>query len=281
MSKHCKNKKYGRRVKKINIFFTVIILFAVFWAFENYTFKVTKTDIITDKVSEDIKIVHISDLHTNTYGQDNRYLISAVKKQAADLIFVTGDMYTGDIESSRAPSLKFITALTDIAPVYFVPGEHDNSDDFLYQLYEAGVHVLCYKKEAVTVKGNALTIYGIDNVYFGENFDLLNAFDRPDDARLNILLAHIPNLDSYADFGADLIFCGDTHGGVAQLPFFGPLTYNGEWLPEFFGKKTVTDKGLFEKNGAQMYVTGGLGNYPFPARLFNRPEVSVITIKNK
>ena len=69
-----------------------------------------------------------------------------------------------------------------------------------------------------------------------------------------VLLAHNPLLlDSYTGWGADLVLCGHVHGGLVRLPFLG-----GVLSPErrFFPKY---DKGLYEKDGTKMYVSGGIG----------------------
>ena len=95
---------------------------------------------------------------------------------------------------------------------------------------------------------------------------------------VSILLAHIPNYAAYKNWGADLIVCGDTHGGMVRLPFLGPLQYNGIWFPRLTSSQPVYDKGFYEMDGHALYVSSGLGNYPFPVRLFNRPEVSVLTL---
>lgn len=86
-----------------------------------------------------------------------------------------------------------------------------------------------------------------------------------------VLLAHNPLLlDSYAGWGADLVLCGHVHGGLVRLPFLG-----GVLSPErkFFPKY---DKGLYEKDGTKMYVSGGIGK----PRLCNPPEISVIHLKS-
>lgn len=78
-----------------------------------------------------------------------------------------------------------------------------------------------------------------------------------------VLLAHNPLLlDSYTGWGADLVLCGHVHGGLVRLPFLG-----GVLSPErkFFPKY---DKGLYEKDGTKMYVSGGIGK----PRLCNPPE---------
>ncbi|MGN1480314.1 MAG: metallophosphoesterase, partial [Porcipelethomonas sp.] len=95
----------------------------------------------------------------------------------------------------------------------------------------------------------------------------------------NILLAHIPMYKEYENFGADLTLCGDTHGGVIQVPFIGPAYYNGKILPELSeNKEHVYDKGLFRYSGGYLFITSGIGNYPVPARFNNRPEICEITI---
>ena len=95
-------------------------------------------------------------------------------------------------------------------------------------------------------------------------------------------MAHIPNYDSYAAFGADLTICGDTHGGIIQLPFGrGPAYYSetGEWFPEIFGSRSdIYDKGMFDYDGGTMFITSGLGAYPLAARFNNRPEIAFIDI---
>ena len=86
-----------------------------------------------------------------------------------------------------------------------------------------------------------------------------------------VLLAHNPLLlDSYAGWGADLVLCGHVHGGLVRLPFLG-----GVLSPErkFFPKY---DKGLYEKDGTKMYVSGGIGK----PRLCNPPEINLIHLKS-
>ena len=138
-----------------------------------------------------------------------------------------------------------------------------------------------YKKSDLSIKDTDITVYGIDNVYFSPTFDLHNEFDKPDSKRLNILLAHIPETEHFEDFEADIIFSGDTHGGMIRLPLIGPLYYNGYILPKLTSSEKITDKGLYSLENKQIFVTSGIGNYPVPLRFLNRPEVCMITLKNR
>lgn len=73
-----------------------------------------------------------------------------------------------------------------------------------------------------------------------------------------------------AVLGADLVLCGHVHGGLIRLPLAGGLL-----SPErkFFPKY---DKGLYEKAGTKMYVSGGIGK----PRFWNPPEINLLYLKS-
>ncbi len=268
-----------RKAKKFLGFLCFLLVgFLLFWYVQNYSFTVTTTNIHSHKISTPITIVQLSDLHGAEYGKDNNRLVSAVEKQNPDIICVTGDMFTNGDTVGMDTAHTLMKQLVAIAPVYYVPGEHDNNPLFIQEIKGYGVVPLLYDKVTITVKESKVTLYGINNVYYTDTFNLFREFDKPAEDSLNILLAHIPNFDAFNWFGPDVSLCGDTHGGVVQLPLVGPLYFNGQWLPQLTtNQQYVTDKGLFQTYTGHVYVSGGLGNYPYPVRLFNRPELSVIT----
>ena len=96
-----------------------------------------------------------------------------------------------------------------------------------------------------------------------------------------LLLAHRNNLFNgrYCRLGADLTFSGHAHGGIWRLPFTdGLVDTNLHFLPSFTsGFYRCTDE---DCEGAEVFVSRGLGNSPrWAFRLFNRPQVAVITLK--
>ena len=96
-----------------------------------------------------------------------------------------------------------------------------------------------------------------------------------------LLLAHRNNLFNgrYCRLGADLTFSGHAHGGIWRLPFTdGLVDTNLHLLPSFTsGFYHCTDE---DCEGAEVFVSRGLGNSPkWAFRLFNRPQVAVITLK--
>ncbi len=269
----------AKKKKKGGIFLLILFLF---WWTQNYFLVTARETIQNNAVTEPMTIAVISDLHAGRLNISDRRIINRIKESAPDLICVLGDMYTdSENGSSQKMALEFMQSLAALdTPVYYVPGEHDRSVTFMEQLTQSGIHVMCYAQEDITVNGNPVTIYGIDNAYFSPTFDLTNEFASPDPSRYSILLAHIPQYEAYASFGADLTLCGDTHGGIIRLPFFGPLNYQGNWIPELlYPNETIMDKGLFPYSEGTMFITSGLGNYPSaPVRMFNNPEVAILEI---
>jgi len=97
-----------------------------------------------------------------------------------------------------------------------------------------------------------------------------------DDSAFQILLCHRPELfDIYVKENIDLIFSGHAHGGQFRIPFVGGLVAPDQGL---FPKYT---SGAYTQNKSTMIVSRGLGNSIIPIRIFNRPEIVVVTLRNE
>lgn len=268
--------------KKIIIPLLVASLLVPTWYFNNFSIKLTEQTVFSDKVQNDIKIAVISDLHGEKLGKGNSRIIDKIAEQMPDLIFVLGDMYTKNHYDQIDTAVEITDKLSKLADVYVVTGDHDTDIEYSEKLVNIkNVHLMNYEKTDLNINDTDMTIYGIDNVYFSPSFDLHNEFDEPNPQRLNILLAHIPETEHFENFGVDLIFSGDTHGGMIRLPLIGPLYYNGYVLPRLTYPDRMTDKGLFSFEDKQIFVTSGIGNYPIALRFLNRPEVCIITLKKE
>lgn len=90
----------------------------------------------------------------------------------------------------------------------------------------------------------------------------------------NILLSHRPELISlYSTFDIDLVLSGHAHGGQFRIPFIGGLVAPNQGIfPEYTSGKHTGDN-------TTMIVNRGLGNSIIPIKLFNRPEIVVLTLK--
>ena len=251
-----------------------VILAAAFALFSNNCIHVSRYEIESEKApGKDIKIVHLSDLHGKSFSKGNRALLKKVKAQSPDFIAVTGDIIHKYRQRDISVAVKTVEELVKIAPVYYVSGNHEMRSTAYRALKEklikAGARVLddeCERAFGITVAGvNCARIKG------GKFFGLA------DGDGFKLLLAHLPQyIDRYALAGYDLTLCGHAHGGQWRIPF----TRIGIYAP---------GQGLFPKYSGEIHSCGnmrqvisrGLGNSECPLRLFNRPEVVVVTIKKK
>ena len=228
-----------------------------------------------------MKLVQIADLHSADFrGQ----LEGALGALAPDMIVITGDLVNReDRDLGRALSLAAAAAKT--APTYFTPGNHE-ADNPCYSelkdgLKEAGVVVLEHQAATLEWNGALVNVIGMEDLTFHLEGREAAQRELPGQVQslcaegaFNILLSHRPSLmEEYAGSGADLVFSGHAHGGQVRLPLAGPLFAPDEGiLPRY------TD-GVYSAGRTQVVVSRGLGNgTPFP-RLWNGPELVLVTLR--
>lgn len=268
------------KFKKLLSLCLALILLGV-WIYNNFTLVTNEVKLTHSKATDEVRIMMISDLHLSFYSDTDK-IIDITKQSEPDLIFILGDMYSRKQLSKIDRVIDFVSTLSEIADVYAVTGDHDYDEEYKEKLRKLEkVHLLEYDYADINVKGNNLRIYGINNVYFTDTFDLHNEFEEPPEDKINILLSHIPSISSYGEFGFDYIFCGDSHGGMVRLPLLGGIYFDGYILPEITYDRLITDKGLYEYKKTSLFVTSGVGHYPLPLRFNNRPEICLIKIKGE
>ena len=276
-------------VKWLIYILAAIILLISFLYYQNNGLGVTRFQIHSDKLPmgfDKLAIVQLSDLHSKSFGKDQRTLLRKVRKLKPDLIMMTGDL----IDSRRyneETALTLMSGLTRIAPVYYVTGNHEKAsrkfDGLEKRLIEAGVHVLRNEHEVIPLGDGVIRLIGVDDPTFDTTKDGdINRFKRffqsafegleyPD--AYTILLSHRPESFSiYEKHGIDLSFTGHAHGGQIRLPFLGGIIAPGQGMwPTYY-------EGMHEMGNSAMIVNRGLGNSSFPQRLFNRPEIVYVEL---
>lgn len=228
-----------------------------------------------------LKIAQISDVHSADLKGP---LGAALAAAAPDLIVMTGDLFNReDRDLSRVLSLARMAAET--APAFFAPGNHEGDNpcwpELRDGLEEAGVQVLEDRAVLRNFRGEAVNLMGLWDVTHDPLGRAHAQAALPERVRalrregaLNVLLSHRPSLlEEYGAGGADVVFCGHAHGGQVRLPLAGPVFAPDEGL---FPKHTA---GVYQAGETRMVVSRGLGNgTPYP-RLWNGPELVVVTMK--
>lgn len=242
-------------------------------------------------ISAPLRIAHLSDLHSWSFGENNGELVELVKTQSPDLILMTGDMLDMT-DAEPAVACELIRKLAEFAPVYYGYGNHEkawerkNGKLLAPALTEAGATVLDCTYADVEIKGQLLRLGGYHAYYRRphmstddpEQMELEEAFYEAfeDTERYKILLSHIPTawLDwgLMDDYPVDLVLTGHYHGGQVRLPLIGGLVapYVG-WFPEY-------TEGMYVGEKATVILSTGLGSSPGIPRVNNPPQLVVVDL---
>jgi uncharacterized protein len=223
---------------------------------------------------EGLVACQISDCHVDRDEDLERLLLAvrAANQQRPDLIFLTGDYFTGP-QTMRRYLPAFRNAVSELAAglgVYAVAGNHDHWSSFeriAEALGLAGVRVLANESHRLHVRGEALSVVGIDDLW-SRRAEPSRAFARVRPGECTIVLAHNPDTALYArHLSPGVMLSGHTHGGVVRLPFYGsPLKLL------MIGKDFYA--GLNRYRDFYIYTNRGLGTYWLRIRINCRPEVS-------
>ena len=278
----------GHPLRRV-LLFLIFILFCVgFFHWSNHSLQVQRFTFTSPRLPagfDGCVIVQLSDLHGALFGEDNRDLLKVVAKERPDYIFLTGDLLDQYRATPHSYAVSLGGALADIAPTYFVTGNHEwalpDVPGLKRKLEEAGVQVLTNEYTVLARDGDNAVLAGIDdpNGYADQKTpeevadEVRAAFADP----FWILLAHRNNYfeDAYCRLGADLVISGHGHGGLVRLPFTdGLVSVERTFFPSYTA-------GFYQAGGADLFVSRGLGNSGRTFRLFNRPQVAVLTLKRE
>ena len=229
------------------------------------------------------RIVALSDLHGAEFGEQNGKLLEEVRKAQPDAIVITGDLVDQFRSVDHAAIEHLMTELSATAPSYFVTGNHEwaagSVPELKALLKDCGVTVLSNEYVEITVGDDSIILAGIDdpNGYADQKTpeELAAELYAAEGEPFWILLAHRNSRfqNQYSLLGADLTLSGHGHGGLIRLPFTdGLISVDRSLFP-------THTAGFYEDNGATVFVSRGLGNSGMTRRLFNRPELAVLTLR--
>ena len=268
----------------------VILCLGIWTLWGNIALEVNEYEIVSDRIPEafaGFRIAQVSDLHNKDFGEGYGQLLTLLSEINPDIIVVTGDLIDSR-QTDLDVALEFAWQAGKIARVYYVSGNHEarvpEYEDLKIGLVKAGVVILENQKVEITREGESITLMGIDDPSFQEDYLFgdsesvaRQAIERQQNESdgYTILLSHRPELfDLYVDTGMDLVFSGHAHGGQFRLPFVGGLVApNQGFFPKY-------DAGQFTEENTTMIVSRGVGNSIIPIRFNNRPEIVLVTLRN-
>ena len=244
---------------------------------------------------EGYRITQVSDLQSECFGEGQADLLRTVKDTAPDIIVFTGDLMDRNHTAYDAARTA-IAGLLDIAPVYYVNGNHEMAlneekiEAFYAELADMGVQVLFDRHVSITKDDGVIHLLGLsEQTVFQCKDNIRSNKVRADEMMLKtaieelsadveakdfvVLLTHEPQyLDTYASPKIDLIFAGHAHGGQIRLPFTDGLYAPGQ------GTLPKMTSGMHQSGASTLVISRGLGNSTFPFRVFNRPEIVTVDL---
>lgn len=278
----------------------------------NRNFRETFYVTSSIKVDSPVRVIQVSDLHSTSYGKNNKKLLERIEALQPDIIICTGDIVDSakeDVDYAVALALE----LSKIAPSYYVYGNNEvesiydvllnekeldekfgfdknNRDEtallkiedtFEEKLESAGIKVLKNEKDTIKVRTMTVDVYGAltsnPSSFWSYSGKAFSDYIYENTDSLKITAVHEPFIfeEFQPEFWGDLIVCGHTHGGVVRVPVLGPLfTYEGGLFPEREGKFVY---GRYNASGSPIIVSSGLENSNI-FRINNQPELVVIDI---
>ncbi len=285
-----KNKKQSLILAIILLLGTIVVSYGSFIEPQLIVTNYQKIDL--EKINSPIKIAVISDFQVGYFKQEKyvEKITNRILKLNPDLVFIVGDIVDNAVyEEKEAEQLSPIKKLADAIPTYAIHGNHeygigggksilepahrtaDVSTETKEIVESFGIRYLVNEIEEIKVNEEKFYLFGGDSIWAGKlDYSILE--NRNEDLA-TIALIHNP----LAIFQAhkqniDLMLSGHTHGGQIRLPFIGPMGRVDGILPaEWY-------QGWSEFEGMNFFVTSGIGESGTRARLFNPPEIVMLTV---
>lgn len=263
----------------------VVLAALAVWAL--WTGLVVRTYTLeTAKLDQPVRLLLLTDLHSTVHGREQRALIDLVRAQAPDAVLLAGDI--ADDEVPHRGTELLLAAVAGEYPCFYVTGNHEfwaeDTEEILEMFRRYGVTVLAGTWSDLTVRGQAIRVFGVDDP---EGFEAAPGEAVPagwleqwetcraglEEGMVSVLLSHRPELtELYRGSGFDLVVSGHAHGGQVRVP----LLLNGLYAPNqgFFPRYAG---GLYDLDGTALAVSRGLSISRLP-RVFNPPEAVVIDL---
>ena len=299
----------------------IILFLVLWGYIEQKQLVTTKYTIVSTRLPKQLdntNFIVLADLHNQTFGKNNERLIQRIHTLSPEFIIVAGDMINKKETCYSSHAYTLLEALAKNYKIYYAYGNHEqkidlyenntlnsntsnksasNNDTFnsmdVYSTWVEykerlnAVGVTFLNNQSITINKNTaklrITGISIGYKYFERNSTpemeagyLKELVGNKVEEEYQLLIAHNPvYFKDYAKWGADLTLSGHMHGGMIRIPGVGGvLSPQAKFFPKYHS-------GIFTENKLQLVVSRGLGSHSIMPRLFNLPEIVLVSLKNK
>jgi uncharacterized protein len=224
-----------------------------------------------------IRIAHLSDFHLGFPSRGEHAVRRAaewVAERRPELTLVSGDLL-----SRRSGYALLRQVMEELPNCYAVLGNHDfaeTKDPFATRSPVGELDpatLLLDEARTIELRGRRVQIVGVDPRSYRRGTA------RPErladvTADLRILLCHFPNVVDRVPAGTfDLVAAGHLHAGQITMPI------PGRRIPLAHPRWSYVH-GLYERGGAVLHVSAGLGTTFVPFRFLARPEATELVLQS-
>ena len=246
----------------------IVPLLGIYNFYKAHKLVVKEKTIELDNLSQDMAIVHMSDVHFGSVRHKEiiRKIADKLKEleDSCDLAIISGDLADG---SSVVNEDDFNYFKEVNMPIVFTPGNHDfypGIDSVIKACKNAGIIVL--DNERFEFKD--LSVFGLSYSIEDRGMPKIdNIVLNPD--LINIINYHVPYYwDEFSALGFDIQLSGHTHGGQ-----FYPVIYFANIMFKY-------NMGLFKNDlGKYLHVTTGVGSMDTPMRWGTDSELVILKLR--
>ncbi|MCT7580821.1 metallophosphoesterase [Aliarcobacter butzleri] len=225
-----------------------------------------------DKKLENLKILHLSDLHINKKTSEKKILelVDFCNNLEFDFCVITGDIIDTKVKFIKK-QLQILNFLKK--EVFYISGNHD----LFYGLEDLKKELTNFifmdnKTLKINYKNEIIHLAGLPD-RFSKFFKIIREEKIVEDFLKNspsIFISHQPKDYKIAlNSNSNLFLCGHTHGGQIY-----PFHYLVKLVQPFLA-------GLFYKNKTAIYVNKGLGTWGVDFRFKANAEISLLKLITK
>ncbi|WP_323588322.1 metallophosphoesterase [Aliarcobacter butzleri] len=227
---------------------------------------------VEDKKLDDLKILHLSDLHINKKTSIEKILelVNFCNNLEFDFCIITGDIIDTKVNFIKK-QLEILNLLKK--EVFYISGNHDlfyGLEDLKKEL----TNFIFMDNETLKInyKNEIIHLAGLPD-RFSKFFKIKREEKLVEDFLKNspsIFISHQPKDYKIAlNSNSNLFLCGHTHGGQIY-----PFHYLVKLVQPFLA-------GLFYKNKTAIYVNKGLGTWGVDFRFKANAEVTILKLITK
>ncbi|MDN5072134.1 metallophosphoesterase [Aliarcobacter butzleri] len=227
---------------------------------------------VEDKKLDDLKILHLSDLHINKKTSIEKILelVNFCNSLEFDFCIITGDIIDTKVKFIKK-QLEILNLLKK--EVFYISGNHDlfyGLEDLKKEL----TNFIFMDNETLKInyKNEIIHLAGLPD-RFSKFFKIKREEKLVEDFLKNspsIFISHQPKDYKIAlNSNSNLFLCGHTHGGQIY-----PFHYLVKLVQPFLA-------GLFYKNKTAIYVNKGLGTWGVDFRFKANAEVTILKLITK